>query len=516
MGVLYARVNGAWIPIPGGNPGEPGPPGPPGPAGESIVGPPGADSTVPGPQGDTGPPGEPGLPGGQGEVGPAGPQGPPGTGVDQVAKGLGVGAAATTTSTTGWHTVNLAAATWNDGDWTLSSTEATCQRAGRYFFIGQVHLNYSHTSTWRQACRLLLNGVDFPLVLQSGYTVAASEASLASQCCVIHTLNVGDRIGLQVYQDTGAARTVLASQSWLRIERVGPGASGPTGPPGPTGATGLTGAKGATGPAGPTGPVGPQGPVGSIAAGSTIPWSQITSKPSTFPPTSHGHAWADISGEPGFALSSHTHNYAGNPHGNAAHSGDGFAPWTHYHGQYALQGHGDPAHTENYAKSPHGNAAHSTDYMPISGGSFTGGVTMTGPFYMNDTNTRFNTGRKDSDNNQPTIRTYASGTKYLWEHTSSLAWKRNVVDLDDMNALDVLRNLRPVRYTSMHGASLEEAEAGNDTIGLIAEEVAEVIPEAVSRDDEDKPSFVSYDLLTVITIAACQDLNRRVEALEHG
>lgn len=516
MGVLYARVNGAWVPIPGGLQGEQGEPGPAGPAGEpGPPGAPGADSTVAGPQGDPGPAGEPGLPGGQGEVGPVGPQGPPGTGVDQVAKGLGVGAIATTTVTSGWTTINLSSSpSWNDGDWTLTTTEAVCQRAGRYFLVGQAHLNFSHTTSWRQAVRLLLNGADFPLALQSGYTVAANEASLASIGSIIHTLNVGDRVSLQIYNDSGVARAISIGQTWIRIERVGPGASGPTGPPGPTGSTGLTGAKGATGPAGPTGPVGPQGPVGSIAAGSTVPWTQITSKPTTFPPTAHDHNWSDINNEPSFALSTHSHDYAGNPHGDGAHS---------Y--LYARNPHGDGAHSENYSKtghthdyapSPHSNTHHVWDFATRdSGNTFLFFTVMQGRVEVSNSDFRYTGPRKDSDGNQPTLRIYASGTKYIWEHTSSLKWKRDVRDVDD-DLIAKLRKLRPVSFLTMSGPSLEEAEPGRRTYGLIAEEVAEVLPELCAYDEEGNPSYVGYDTVGVLALAAIKELSERVEALEHG
>ena len=533
MGVLLAKVGNQWVPVTGGGgpQGDPGPPGPEGPVGptgstgeQGNPGDPGPKGD-PGPQGDPGPKGDTGLTGGTGPTGQQGAQGPPGTGVDQVAKGLGVGAAATTTVATGWSTINLAAATWNDGDWTLSATEATCQRAGRYLFIGQVHLNLTVTTTWRQAVRLLLNGVDFPLVLQSGYTVAANEASLASQCALIHTLAVGDRVALQVYQDTGTARAVLASQSWLRIERVGPGASGPTGPPGSTGPPGQTGSTGPTGPSGPMGPVGPAGPVGSIAAGSTIPWTQITGKPTTYPPASHEHTWTSIDNRPStFPPSSHTHDYAANPHGdgahslnyaqvghgNAAHAGDGFAAMNHGHPWAEISG--KPA---TFTPADHSNTRHSVPYMPVDGGTFTGGVRMDSWFVVGSNNFQYSPTRKDSDGNQPTLRIYAGGTKYIWEHTSSIKWKRDVEDVDDELIAKALQ-LRPVSYLAMSGASLEEAEPGRRTYGLIAEEVAEVLPELCAFDDDGNPSYVGYDTVGVIALAAVQQLADRVKALEDG
>lgn len=83
---------------------------------------------------------------------------------------------------------------------------------------------------------------------------------------------------------TGAASTV-------------PGPTGPTGATGPQGPKGDKGDTGATGPAGPTGATGPTGPTGPAGAdGSGATWSTLSGKPSTFPPSTHGHAIADTTG----------------------------------------------------------------------------------------------------------------------------------------------------------------------------------------------------------------------------
>ena len=71
------------------------------------------------------------------------------------------------------------------------------------------------------------------------------------------------------------------------------GATGPAGTQGPKGDTGNTGATGPQGPAGPTGATGPQGPAGPAG---TTSWSGITDKPTTFTPSAHNHAIADVTG----------------------------------------------------------------------------------------------------------------------------------------------------------------------------------------------------------------------------
>lgn len=75
----------------------------------------------------------------------------------------------------------------------------------------------------------------------------------------------------------------------------------------------------------------------------------------------------------------------------------------------------------------------------------------------------------------------------LWKQSSSLRYKRNVNDMSDAGA-SVL-SLRPVSF---------EWNAGGETeIGLIAEEVAEVLPDLVICDGDGHPDAVKYDKLSL-------------------
>lgn len=72
-----------------------------------------------------------------------------------------------------------------------------------------------------------------------------------------------------------------------------PGLTGPkgdTGNPGPKGDQGLQGIQGTQGPKGDTGATGLTGP-----AGTTV-WTGITGKPSSYPPSTHGHTISEITG----------------------------------------------------------------------------------------------------------------------------------------------------------------------------------------------------------------------------
>jgi hypothetical protein len=245
-------------------------------------------------------------------------------------------------------------------------------------------------------------------------------------------------------------------------------------------------------------------------------WTEVSSKPTVYPPADHGHPWGDITGEPSFAANphgdgAHSVQYALQGHGDPAHT-ENYSKVGHTH-DYAANPHGDAAHTLNYAQVGHGNAAHAVPYMPVGGGTFTGGVTFDAFCNVSTNNFQYNQGRKDSDGAQPTLRIYASGTKYIWEHTSSLKWKREVEDASEM-LLDKYHDLRPVSFLAMGGPSLEEAQPGKHTFGLIAEEVSEVLPEACSYDENGEPVYVAYDLISVVALAACQDIDKRLRALE--
>jgi hypothetical protein len=61
-----------------------------------------------------------------------------------------------------------------------------------------------------------------------------------------------------------------------------------------------------------------------------------------------------------------------------------------------------------------------------------------------------------------------------------MRWKKNVVEID--NALDKVLKLRGVSF------DWDKAHGGQHTLGFIAEEVGELMPEAVDYDDASKPA----------------------------
>jgi len=87
---------------------------------------------------------------------------------------------------------------------------------------------------------------------------------------------------------------------------------------------------------------------------------------------------------------------------------------------------------------------------------------------------------------------------------SSIVYKENVNPIDD--ALNKVLKLVGVTYDRKDGSRINEA-------GLIAEEVAEVIPNIVSEKD-GKPEGIQYTKLTAYLIECIKELNAKIERLE--
>jgi hypothetical protein len=88
--------------------------------------------------------------------------------------------------------------------------------------------------------------------------------------------------------------------------------------------------------------------------------------------------------------------------------------------------------------------------------------------------------------------------------TSALRYKENISTLDSQ--LDNVLQLNPVEYDWING--------GKHDIGLIAEEVNEIYPDLVQKENEEITG-IQYSRLTSVLIKAIQELTARVEQLEN-
>ena len=94
---------------------------------------------------------------------------------------------------------------------------------------------------------------------------------------------------------------------------------------------------------------------------------------------------------------------------------------------------------------------------------------------------------------------------------------------DWAGGIDLIRQLRPVEYTprdvigfgELSGNIIEGYEAKSDLIGLIAQEVRDVIPSAVTGDPEGSELLsIAKDQLMAVIISAIQDIDSRLREME--
>jgi hypothetical protein len=102
------------------------------------------------------------------------------------------------------------------------------------------------------------------------------------------------------------------------------------------------------------------------------------------------------------------------------------------------------------------------------------------------------------------VRTSDSVTFSAITETSSRRYKENIYTLD--NALEKIINLRGVTYNKK-GNTTEE-------IGIIAEEVAEILPQIVKYNSLNEPDSVSYGRITALLIEAIKELKKEIELLK--
>ena len=92
----------------------------------------------------------------------------------------------------------------------------------------------------------------------------------------------------------------------------------------------------------------------------------------------------------------------------------------------------------------------------------------------------------------------------LRRSTSSLKYKNDVRNYD--KGLAEVLQMRPVYY---------KGNNDGDTIfaGLIAEEVNEILPDVVIKNEEGEPDSVSYGRITAVLIEAIKDLQQQINVL---
>ena len=66
----------------------------------------------------------------------------------------------------------------------------------------------------------------------------------------------------------------------------------------------------------------------------------------------------------------------------------------------------------------------------------------------------------------------------------------------------------------MRGVTYDKKDNGVTEIGVIAEEIYEVLPELVLKNEEGEIDSVSYSRITAVLIEAIKDLKKEIEDLK--
>lgn len=108
----------------------------------------------------------------------------------------------------------------------------------------------------------------------------------------------------------------------------------------------------------------------------------------------------------------------------------------------------------------------------------------------------------------------------VYQSSSSKKYKENIVDL----TVDTtkLYNLNPVSFkykdivTKDDEDNVIETVIGGNSIGYLAEDVHEILPEIVSYNSDNSPESINYKLLTVLLVEEVKKLKTEVDTLKNG
>jgi hypothetical protein len=137
------------------------------------------------------------------------------------------------------------------------------------------------------------------------------------------------------------------------------------------------------------------------------------------------------------------------------------------------------------------------------GGS--GALNFGGWFYANNGSTNYGV---YSSGASPGYDFYATGSGTNYGSSSSIRWKRDIVEIDD--PLGKVNDLRGIYFT------WDKEHGGLHDIGMVAEEVGEVLPEIVEyeTDGSGYATGMDYSMLTPLLVEAVKEQQEQIEVLK--
>jgi hypothetical protein len=153
------------------------------------------------------------------------------------------------------------------------------------------------------------------------------------------------------------------------------------------------------------------------------------------------------------------------------------------------------------------NQTNNPGNAPFIEGYYTNGGTLS--FRVRDTGEGYFAGNVGIGTTTPAFTLDVNGTARATTllETSSERYKTNIIPLPSQ--LDTINKLNPVTF------NWKDETKGNGTqYGLIAEEVLNIIPDAVETNDDGTAEAISYTKLVPILIKAVQELQKEVNELK--
>ena len=91
--------------------------------------------------------------------------------------------------------------------------------------------------------------------------------------------------------------------------------------------------------------------------------------------------------------------------------------------------------------------------------------------------------------------------------------------ITENSSLRYKENIEPIKYgldkvLQMRGVTYDKKNTGVKEIGVIAEEIYDVLPEVVLKNEEGEIDSVSYGRITAVLIEAIKDLKKEIEELK--
>jgi hypothetical protein len=120
----------------------------------------------------------------------------------------------------------------------------------------------------------------------------------------------------------------------------------------------------------------------------------------------------------------------------------------------------------------------------------------------------------------------AANTEYnslfSWNSSAQMTFNQNATfsgTITENSSVRYKDNIETVKYgldkvLQMRGVTYTKKDTGLKELGLIAEELNEILPEVVLKNEEGEPDSVSYGRITAVLIEAIKDFKKEIEELK--